>query len=304
LDSNVLFSTSKNGPFVSEAAAKLDAANIKFVQVTTEAVPVGILFAASALTDTFNVVGTSVAGFSISLNGICDYFPIAVAKDDPTTLFPTGAANQITLTFKDGTGTGVTLTEKDYVVLDTLLQGNGAQETRLVVSGVTPACTEVGESIPFAKTPSANGNNGPAQMEDGTNTRFDIYPGGNTLTHENAPPDPNIMENIVYNPGYKENTTTTPPATGHTGKDKRRILVMPIVQAQPYTGTNPAGLVVKFQAFLLVKRVPKTKACNKEPNDCGDVTVEPLDEDQIAPRGYYDPTNPASTNFYVPVLYK
>src|SRR5215207_2685529 len=88
--------------YLNEQDAADSPDNIRFVRVTTEAANVSILFAVRALGSTHAETGTATAGMSVGLNTICNLYPIAVAKTDPTTGFTTGVP--LSLTFRDSTG--------------------------------------------------------------------------------------------------------------------------------------------------------------------------------------------------------
>jgi Flp pilus assembly protein TadG len=309
---NIEFSVNLNGTYVNQATAAGAPDNIRFVRVTTSAVNVGILFAVRALGTTKAVTGTATAGMSVGLNGICDYYPVAVAKDPA--LLPKFQKNvTYVLKFKDNTGTTINLPHLSYIVLDTpWVTGNGADETRDAVAGVSPRCTSIGDILAFSKSPSSNAVNGPKQVEGGTNTRFYTYPPGNQLTYDNAKPDVNIYgknyESITYTE-YKNGTKVTRPA--QTGVDDRRLLIMPIVL--PIVNGPPQGEVKGFAAFFLKQSVNGNcdNTNTKTNDDCppgttlpGQLLLEYAGDDIVVARGFYDPNNVNSTNLTIAVLYK
>lgn len=306
------FGVNLDGAYVNQATAAGAPDNIRFVRVTTQVVDVGILFAVEALGTTQSETATATAGMSVGLNGICDYYPVAVAKDP--TLLPKFQKNvTYVLTFKDNTGTNITLPHLSYIVLDTpWVTGNGADETRDAVAGVAPRCTSIGDILQFSKSPSSNAINGPKQVEGGTNTRFYTYPPGNQLTYANAKPDKNIYgknyESITYTE-YKNGTKVTTPA--QPGVDDRRLLIMPIVL--PIDNGPPQGEVKGFAAFFLKQSVNGNcdNTNNKTNDDCppgttspGELLVEYAGDDIVVARGFYDPNNLNTTNLTVAVLYK
>src|SRR5687767_6809888 len=63
---------------VTTTAAKAQAANIRFVMVTTQATSTTSLFASSALGISRSESREAVAGMSVGLDGLCDFFPAAV----------------------------------------------------------------------------------------------------------------------------------------------------------------------------------------------------------------------------------
>ena len=308
----VEFAVNLNGTYVDQATAAAAPDKIRFVRVTTQAVNVGILFAVEALGTTQAVTSTATAGMSVGLNGICDYYPVAVAKDPA--LLPKFEKNvTYILKFKDNTGTTITLPHLSYIVLDTpWVTGNGADETRDAVAGVSPRCPSIGDILTFSKSPSSNAVNGPKQVEGGTNTRFYTYPPGNQLTYANAKPDKNIFgknyESITYTE-YKNGTKFTSP--GQAGVDDRRLLIMPIVL--PINNGPPQGQVKGFAAFFLKQSVNGNcdNTNNKTNDDCpagtttpGELLLEYAGDDIVVARGFYDPNNATTTNLTIAVLYK
>src|SRR5262244_622968 len=72
-------------PYMDQATARTpaNAAVVHFVRVTTTASTTPILFALQALGASRTEGSQATAGQSIDLNGICDFFPAAVALDNP-----------------------------------------------------------------------------------------------------------------------------------------------------------------------------------------------------------------------------
>ena len=272
--------------------------SIKYVRVTTQSATVGVVFAPQALGSTHVEQRTAVAGASIGINTICDYVPLAVAKTDPTTGFATGTP--LTLQFVDAQSTSIS--NQDFIVLQT----NGSESANKTVqatAGIINLCTAIGTNLPTSNSQSAQGNNGPTQIEVGLNTRFDRYSKG--LTANEAPPDTNICQDPTcanFNwANYRSNLPTQSPS--HTGKPYRRILVMPIVYTGAISGSVRVG---GFGAFLLLKEVVNPNnpsSCANIPNPCGHVQVEQIGDDFIIGRGFFDPNNGTST-LSIPVLYR
>ena len=142
---------------------------IKYVRVTTGTEATAILFGVAALGTAHNENRNAVAGLSVGINGFCDYYPIAIAKENPTE--PYALNSNVTVRFVDNTGTTINLPDGAYTILDTpWVTGNGADETRDAVAGVAPRCARVGDILSFSKTASANAINGPKQIAAGTNS--------------------------------------------------------------------------------------------------------------------------------------
>jgi Flp pilus assembly protein TadG len=317
---NGAYTTKAQFDAMSSTAKASFAATARFVRVTTSVANVSILFTIGRIGASRSETAVATAGRSIELNTICNLFPIAVAKTNPTTSFPSG--QEITLTFRDGTGTTFDIQDRNYVVLAT--NGNGASDTRDASSGTLNTCAAVGQQYPVNKSSSANTQNGPYQIADGLNTRFNIYPQGNQLSVIGAPPDTNIYQDPLFSnynwtnykngsPAQDPNITPTPPSTNypnlsntrHQGVEFRRILVMPIVSPGTYAN---AVTIQRFGAFLALREVfnPKqpSQCSNTTTNPCGKLYVQYLGDDFVIGGGYYDPNNPGTSNLTVPVLYK
>src|SRR5678815_2287510 len=237
---------------------------------------------------------------SPGLNTICDYVPLAVAKDDPTTPFAMGT--ELPLQFVDALSTS--LNNQDMIVLQT----NGSESANLTrdsVAGLFPFCATIGTTVPTSNSQSAQGNNGPYQVEDGLNTRLDAYPPGNVLPPSQARPDTNVYEDPSFAnfnwQNYKSGSPTLAPT--HPAADNRRVIVMPIV----YTGAiNGSVRIGGFGAFLLLRKVvnpSQPSQCNNIPNPCGHVQVEYIGEGFSIGAGSYDP-NGACTTLTKVVLYQ
>lgn len=294
-------------PYMSAAAAK-DAsvvADIRFVKVTTQSASVNILFAVKALGDTHTQSSQAVAGMSVGLNGICDFFPAAVALDDADpddegyTLPDEGAL--MTLNFNQGTGNEAVLNHEDYIILEVPdINGNGQIETALLTAGVPNFCKQLGDNINM--TPSSNPGNGPRAAGEGLNTRFNVYANGygNQLNPTNFKPDSNIKEFIPYL-DYKNKATgqvTTPNPNG-PGVDDRRVIVAPII----LPGTYPAYTtnIQAWGVFFLKSKVPTPNGnCSNIPG-CGDIPVEYVRRALVG-SAYGEPTEDPTLT--IPVLYK
>jgi Flp pilus assembly protein TadG len=298
----VEFSDSLNGTYVDSATAQVSPANIRFVRVTTQSLATPMLFAIRALGNNHTESRTATAGMSPGVNRVCDFFPIAVALTNADTAPP--APNTVmTLNFVQGTGNSATLADRNYIILEVPdISGNGSPETAVLSAGLTSLCQTLNTNIPFHMTPSANVNNGPRQITDGVNTRFNIYANGygNALQPSTFPPDSNIQQNITFDQ-YINQTAVTVPNPNGPGQDQRRLLIAPLVL--PGTYNPPNARVVKWGAFFLKNQANVTNPCSQSTAACGQLTVEWIDESLVIGRGGFDPSG-GCTNLTLPVLYK
>src|SRR5215208_7304967 len=131
---DVEFAINLEGTYVSADVADDNPTNYRFVRVTTESAATPMLFSARVLGANHTESRTAVAGMSVGINTICDFFPFAVALDDSDTTdvgftLPAASSN-MTLNFIQGTGNSMTLKNKDYVIIEVPeISGNGAPET-------------------------------------------------------------------------------------------------------------------------------------------------------------------------------
>ena len=297
----------------SQADKEAFAKDVRFVRVTTQAGSTSILFTIGRLGASHSQTRTATAGMSVGINRICDFFPVAVALTDPN---PT-PGDIMTLNFVQGSGSSATLSDHDYIILEVPdINGNGSPETAVLSAGLTNACQSIGQDVTFHMTPSANVNNGPIQITDGTNTRFDIQANGygnalqstlpdGTLVYK---PDANIAADILFSEYLKNNPTAAPT---HTGASQRRILIVPVIDLpgpSPSTTTYspPHTPVARFAAMFLRRRIadPQTP-CSQAGNICGRLEVEWVENNLVLGRGSYDPNGtPGNPNLTIPVLYR
>jgi len=168
------------------------------------------------------------------------------------------------LKFVQGTGTSATVSDHNYIILEVPdISGNGAPETAVLSAGITNTCLALNANIQFHMTPSANLNNGPKQITDGTNTRFNVYTNGygNALQPSTFPPDSNVREGITFTQ-YNDRTAVTAPNPNAPGQDARRILIVPIVDPGTY---NPPNTVIKcgWRSFSRRARASAATFCTK-----------------------------------------
>jgi hypothetical protein len=314
--SQVAFAPTLDGPWyvgAGEVPAGVET-TIKFVRVTTQAASVGIIFSARALGSDHVEQRTAVAGMSVGLNTICDFFPIALALTPANwaTLQAAapGAASQLSATYTDGiTGSSASVADHGYAVLQIdcptspcpyPVNGAGTVETVSLAAGIPNLCASVGQTKTLDSSQAANSNNGRDAIARGANTRLDIYTNGpGSLNATTYPPDTNISLGLTATQYLNRSPITAP---SHTGLDDRRILFMPIVEPVP-PGGSPTVTIVDFGAFLLRTTVAGGSNCG--PNTwCGaDLQLEYLGKEFSAGRGFFDP-NSASTSITKAVLYR
>ena len=255
-----------DNPYMSAAAAKGVASQIQFVRVTTAATSTTILFASSALGVSNTQTRQAVAGKSVELSGICDFFPAAVGLTDTT---PT-PGTIMTLKFAQGSGSIAQINDMDYIVLDVpCITGNGDVETARLAAGEPCACNSLGGSINM--TPSSNFGNGGSAAGDGMNTRFGVYANGygNALTPANYPSDTNVSETITY-----EQYANAFPTAGN----ERRVVIAPIIPAPNSYPANTNEQIAGWGKFFLKTKmyVVNGNCANNSP--CGYMTVEYIGE--------------------------
>src|SRR5437773_5143851 len=136
--SNVLFAVNLDGPYISEASAMASPANIRFVQVTTPASPVGVSFAASVLGSTKNLTATATAGYSVPLNVFCNWLPVSVIDYD-VPMVPGQ-----TYTIRAGSGSMVS--PGNYQIL--AAAGPGGKDVRVGLASGVDLCAEA--AAPYA----------------------------------------------------------------------------------------------------------------------------------------------------------
>ena len=295
-------------PYDSAATAAANPRNYRFVQVTTQAVSTPMLFSARVLGANHTESRSAVAGMSVGINTICDFFPFAVALADSDTTdvgFTPPAPNTVmTLNFVQGNGNSMTLKDKDYIIIEVPeISGNGAKETIRLAAGVTSICATLNTNIPFHATPSSNVNNGPRQIVDGSSTRFNIYANGpGQLNPTDFPPDSNVGQDLTFDQ-YDNRTAVTPPNPNAPGQDQRRILIVPIVAPGTYTGTPVSAPTLKFGAFFLKSTPTVDSPCSKAEDGCAHFRVEWIDESLVIGRGSFTPGG-GTSSLTLPVLYR
>jgi Flp pilus assembly protein TadG len=258
-------------PYMSAASASAVASTINYVKATTSSTTTTILFASSALGVSRSESHSAVAGKSVELAGICDFYPAAVGLTNPN---PT-PGTLMTLKFAQGTGTTATINDMDYIVLDVpCISGNGDTETAILAAGEPCACSNIGANINM--TPSSNFGNGGAAAGDGMNTRFGVYANGygNNLNASNYASDTVTTENITYDQYIRSN----PEGNG------RRLVIAPIIAPGTYPANTNGRILAWGKFFLKSKMYVQNGNCANNP-PCGYMTVEYVEEANIGATG-------------------
>jgi putative Flp pilus-assembly TadE/G-like protein len=273
-------------PYMNAAAAKLVAGQIIFVKVTTETTATSILFGGQALGASHNESREAVAGKSVDLAGLCDFYPAAVGMNDqdPTdtdalgqpifTYPPTGT--RLTLKFAQGSGNSAVINNMDYIVLEVpCITGNGDVETARLSGGEPCACNTLGGSIHM--TPSSNLGNGGKAAGNGMNTRFGAYVGGygGYLQCCTYASDTNVTEGITHlqyitNPG--------------AGND-RRVIIAPIVKPDTYPADTDGRILGWGKFFLRSKMFVDFNGNCSDNAPCGYMDVEFLGQANVGATG-------------------
>jgi Flp pilus assembly protein TadG len=243
-----------NGGGYNEAAARPLANRIRFLQVTIANKSIQVPFAQLALgTNTVAFSRTAVAGFAAGCQTLCDSIvPVSVIQN-PTTGAPLNVnadcpdKTQFTpgCTYSSRLDSGGAVSPGNYLVLD--LIGKGGTDIGGVLGSGALGCFKPGDVV---KTKTGV-NSGP--IRQGWNARFDDYSGG--LSPTDYPPDKNIKEGITY-AEYRGGQTSDQQAPSHPGKDGRRVVIIPIIDASEYNNGNDSVTIKKFGAFFLQNKVP------------------------------------------------
>ena len=277
---NVLFARNLDGPYLNEIAAQAQAADIRFVKVTTPASPVGVSFAASVLGNSKDLSATATAGYSVSLNIICNFLPVSVI-DYGTPIVPGQ-----TYTFRASSGTSVA--PGNYQIL--AVAGEGGKDVRIGLGAGVDKCASPGAVYAVDTKPGVTAG----AVRQGINTRFDEYV-TSQVDPALMPPDSNIHEGADYlYDDYKNGVNAEPPT--HQGKFGRRVVIIPIVKEEEYDGGRNTVKFNRFGVFFLRTKVGGGSG--------GELVAEYID-DKVLGQGGFDPgAGPADPLLTVPVLYK
>jgi Flp pilus assembly protein TadG len=280
---NVLFAKNLNdADYMDEAAARVEADDIRFAKVTTDPSAVPVSFAMSVLGPSKDLTATATAGFSVPLNVVCNFLPVSVI-DYGTPITPGE-----TYTFRAGTNNSIS--PGNYQIL--AVAGSGGKDVRIGLAAGVDRCASPGEEYAVDTKPGLTSG----AVRQGLNTRFDEYQ-TSQVNPEDMPPDSNIKEGLDYdtylNPGSGDIQTPNP---NHTSFHGRRVVIIPIIKEGEYDqGRN----VVKFNRFGYF--FLKNKVGN---GNGGDLIAEYIDVPVLG-QGRFDPNGPATNGLMAtPVLYK
>ena len=286
----VLFSRNLSGPYVSAAAAKGDARNIRFVQVTLPPSAVSSTFAGSVIGSSINLNATATAGTSVPLNTFCDYIPVTAIDNDPNYFFPGN-----TYTIRRPPGGAVSPGNYQILAID----GSGASDDRIGLGKGVRNCVGAGSYV--QTKPGVNAG----AVRQGLNTRFGDYGGG--LDPTEYPPDENVQEDINYQQyldAQQARDAGRSPASGThqspsrgTGARNRRVVLLPLIKASEFDNGRDSVRINRFAAFFL-----QTKVDN---GNGGDIRAEYIGVRTVLGRGGYNPGGgPVSPELSIPVIYK
>lgn len=287
---NVLFAVNLDGPYVSEASARGNAASIRFVQVTSQQLPVGMSFASFVLGSNKQLSATATAGLSVPINVFCNFIPLSVIDYD----IPMTPGQTYTIR----AGTGNSPSPGDYQIL--AIAGRGGVDVEQGIGSGVDACGEAGATYTVDTKPGLTAG----KVRKGINSRFDDYQ-GSQMDPVNEPPDANIRENITFDqyraaqdpqsPYYHDSRYYQAPA--HDGVADRRVVLIPIIKLAEYDQGRDTVRFNRFGAFFL-----KNKASN---GNGGDIEAEYIDDRIAVGKGGYNPNGAAGNPLIAaPVLYK
>ena len=273
---DVQFAVNLNGPYMGESAAALSPTNIRFVQVTTPELPVGVSFTAFLLGSSKDMSATATAGKSVPVNEICPWLP-AFVLDDPANPISTGN----TYTFRLAPGDHVS--PGNYQLLAPI-QSGGSGDREGMANGVN-WCVQTGQVVQTKPGVTSGA------IRQGINTRFGIYAAG--LDPALSPPDSNVKEGIKHS-AYGSDILA--PRVGGPGIPGRRIVFMPIAKEAPGEGRDTI-IVDRFGVFFL-----QTSVGGGSGNE---LQAEYITTTAFAGNSSFIPGGGvANPNLAVPVLYK
>ncbi|MCA1567333.1 MAG: pilus assembly protein TadG-related protein [Acidobacteria bacterium] len=287
---NVLFAKNLDGPYISEAAAKGQARNIRFVKVLVPPAAVTTTFAAPVLGASRNVAADAQAGMSVPLNIFCDYIPVTVIDSEPT-YFVKGQ----TYTIRRPPGGAVT--PGNYQILS--IDNPGGNDDRYGLGRGVRNCIGAGGFVQTKPGVTSGA------VRQGINTRFGDYGGG--LDPLEFPPDENVQENINYqqylDAQQARDAKQTPasgtfqsPAVGSPTRN-RRIVLIPIILKSEFDSGRDSVQINRFAAFFLQTKIGGGNG--------GEVTVEYIEIRLVVGRGGHDPNGGTpSPELSIPVIYR
>jgi len=286
------------GSSMDEAAARAVADKVRFIQVLIPNKSISVNFASLALgTNQVNLSRTSVAGFSAGLQQLCNSIvPLSVIQD-PVTQAPLDIVGSCPNTYEFTPGCtyivrrGSNGQDSGYVSAGNFLilafGGNGGAEVRLGVAGNPSGCYKPGDWVSTEPGITA------AAVRQGMNTRFDDYVG--QLDYTTAPPDMNVKGGITYQQ-YRSEQAAYYQAPAHTGREGRRIIILPIINKNEYDQGRNMVKIHKFAAFFMRSKVSGGNG--------GDITAEYITGKVQVADGSFTTGTSDETQFSLPVIYK
>ncbi|NOT61041.1 MAG: hypothetical protein HOP19_12555 [Acidobacteria bacterium] len=304
-------STFNNGDGLGIDAAKGDASNVKFVKIRVPAKTVATVAARAVLqafsnaeVAEFAVSRSAVAGQSVDLSGVCHFVPITMVQDginDLPVLIGSPCSQKKTFEpecaykIKLGSANGNSISAGDFLVLSPAGDRGGADVKRRLGFGVD-ICANINASLGLDTAPGTKA--GP--VSKGLNTRFDDFKGvGQELTPELVPPDKNIKAGDTFS--YTQYKNATPgsadfeAAKSSPSQADRRVLILPIVNANSFDKSKSEVKVASFGAFFMRTPVSEGK---------GEFIAEFVKDKVVIGNGYYTPGGQPIPGLTVPVLYR
>jgi hypothetical protein len=284
---HVKFAVNFEGPYVDQASAAGQAAQIRFVKVDVPSKSVGVVFSAHAIgSDTVNLTQQAIAGMSVPPNVMCEWIPLSVIDDDIANPFKPGD------TYIIRGGPHGSVSPGNYQIL--AIAGRGGSDAREGIARGVNDCAAPGAVYEKDTKPGVSA--GPVRQ--GLNTRFDDYASGMDWT--DYPPDVNVKENITFNqylaaqPGSADWQS---PSPGHVGVPMRRVVIIPLIRLSEYDPGRDTVTFYKFAAFFL-----QTKPAG---GSGGDIKAEYIGQRIMFGTGGYLPgAGPVVPELANPVLYK
>jgi Flp pilus assembly protein TadG len=322
----VFFAINLNGPYVDRATAAAAPHDIRFVRVTTPAVPVSIIFASPLLGSSQNLNAKATAGLSIPGNVRFCPAPLSVVQCDPTdptctfqfqgtcppsgplpnpdgtTCNPTKAfcrGCSYTIRYEGSQSGGPSPGNFNGLDCGGLLRDNLAAYNDCRCGNLS-----AGDSVSIDTKTGVNA--GP--VAGGLNVRFDIY--GNGLKQSDwasMPPDTNIYEGtsttsqgvttwtgLSYTDYLRPDGPKAPPTSGATGVAARRVLVIPIINKSEFSNGKTTVTIASMGAFFMQSQADNNNSLIK---------VEYVGPNVNGVTGG-DPTGGVNSNIVTPVLYR
>ena len=318
---------------VDEATAAAEPDDIRFVRVITPEVPVNIFFSIPLLGVSRDLTAKAVSGLSVPGNVSVCIAPLSAIYDSRADMPPerwgtcpieggrgpydpqplpspqTGTCNpkrefcnrcQYTIRAEPAGGPS----GGNYQILS--CAGSGASVVRDALARYNNCqcgLKSVGDEVEVPTQPGVEA--GPVRQ--GLNVRFDVYGAGGLSYSEDYPPDTNIQQGTPSGNGsnttwpgiswgdYKQGLpSVVPPNQSHPGVDRRRVLIIPVVELSQFDNGRDDVNIGGLKAFFMMHQVGGG-------ND-GNIKVEFTDE--IVSIIGFDPNDENVTNVVTPVLYR